>query len=110
MIREAEEFADEDKETKARVDARNALESYIYSMKNSIEDAEKLADKLSDEDKATITETIEEAQTWLNENIEASKEDFQDKLTEVEGICKPIVAAATEEEGDEEDFDGHDEL
>jgi heat shock protein 5 len=48
MIREAEEFADQDKETKARVDAKNALESYIYSMKNSIEDNEKLAEKLSD--------------------------------------------------------------
>jgi heat shock protein 5 len=76
MIREAEEFADEDKETKARVDAKNALENYIYSMRNSVEDAEKLADKLTDEEKATITETIEEAQTWLNENMEASKEDF----------------------------------
>jgi len=42
MIREAEEFADEDKETKARVDARNALENYIYSMRNSITDPEKL--------------------------------------------------------------------
>ena len=111
MIREAEEFADEDKETKARVDAKNALENYIYSMRNSVEDAEKLADKLTDDEKTLITETIEEAQTWLNENMEASKEDFQDKLTEIEGICKPIVSKAYDEgEEDEEDFDGHDEL
>jgi len=94
MIKEAEEFAEEDKETKARVDARNALESYIYSMRNSIEDAEKLADKLTDEEKETITEAIEEGQTWLNENAEASKEDFQDKLKEIEGICSPIVSKA----------------
>jgi len=72
MIREAEEFADQDKETKARIDAKNALESYIYSMKNSIEDSEKLADKLSDEDKETIQEAIEEGESWLGNNPEAS--------------------------------------
>jgi heat shock protein 5 len=76
MIREAEEFADQDKETKARVDARNALESYIYSTRNSVNDSEKLGDKLSEEDKETITEAIEEAQNWLNDNDEATKEEF----------------------------------
>lgn len=76
MIREAEEFAEQDKETKARIDAKNALESYIYSMKNSIEDSEKLADKLGDEDKETIQEAIDEAQGWLGNNPEASTEDY----------------------------------
>lgn len=76
MIREAEEFAEQDKETKARIDAKNALESYVYSMKNSIEDSEKLADKLSEEDKETIQEAIDEAQSWLASNPEASMEDY----------------------------------
>jgi heat shock protein 5 len=92
MIKEAEDFADQDKETKARIDAKNALESYTYSMKNSIEDSEKLADKLSDDDKETINEAIDDAQSWLASNPEASKEDYQDKLKEVEKICNPIVS------------------
>jgi heat shock protein 5 len=45
-------------------------------MKNSIEDSEKLADKLSDDDKETINEAIEDAQSWLSSNPEASKEDY----------------------------------
>jgi len=36
---------------KARIDAKNSLENYIYQMKNTIEDKAKLADKVSDEDK-----------------------------------------------------------
>ena len=51
MIRDAEKFADQDKELKEKIDAKNSLENYIYTMKNTIEDKEKLADKLAAEDK-----------------------------------------------------------
>jgi len=44
--------------TKERIDAKNSLDSYIYSMKNTIEDPEKLKDKLSDADKKKIKEAI----------------------------------------------------
>ena len=109
MIREAEEFADQDKEAKALVDARNALESYAYSMKNSIEDSEKLADKLSDEDKETIKEAIEDTLSWIGSNTDASKDAYQDKLKEIEKICNPIVSKFYK--GAQESDDGeHDEL
>ena len=109
MIREAEEFAEQDKEAKAVVDARNALESYAYSMKNSIEDSEKLADKLSDSDKETIKEAIDDALSWLSSNTDASKEAYQDKLKEVEKVCNPIVSKVYKDSQDS--YDGeHDEL
>merc|ERR1712072_1630407 len=38
MVKEAEEFAEEDKKVKDRIDGRNALEGYLYNVKNSIED------------------------------------------------------------------------
>ena len=38
MLKDAETFADADKEAKAKIDARNSFESYIYSMRNTIED------------------------------------------------------------------------
>ena len=113
IIREAEEFAEQDKETKARIDAKNALESYIYSMKNSIEDSEKLADKLSDEDKETIQEAIDDAQGWLGNNPEASTEDYQDKLKETEKVCNPIISKVYQGAGGDgggDDFESHDEL
>merc|ERR1712032_1340391 len=51
MIKDAEEFAESDKNVKEKIDAKNALENYIYSMKNTVEDKEKLADKLQDGEK-----------------------------------------------------------
>jgi Hsp70 protein len=52
MVQEAEEFADEDKKLKGKIDARNQLETYCYNMKSSI--ADKLGDKLSSEDKEKV--------------------------------------------------------
>jgi len=92
MVREAEEFADEDRAVKERIDARNSLETYSYNMKNTIGDADKLADKLEAEDKATIEAAIKETLEWLDENQAAEKEDYEEKLKEVEGICNPIVS------------------
>ena len=110
MIREAEEFAEQDKEAKAVVDARNALESYCYSMKNSIEDTEKLADKLDSDDKETIKTAVEEALAWLGSNSDASKDAYQDKLKEVEKICNPIVSKVYKGAGESGSDGEHDEL
>ena len=41
MIREAEEFAEEDKKVKDKIDSRNGLESYLYNLKNTLDDKEK---------------------------------------------------------------------
>merc|ERR1712157_278016 len=54
MISDAEKFADEDKAIKEKIDAKHALQNYLYTMRNTIEDKDKLADKLSDDDKSTI--------------------------------------------------------
>merc|ERR1739848_345845 len=46
MIREAEEFAEEDKKVQQRITAKNGLESYLYNLKNTLDDEEKgIADK-----------------------------------------------------------------
>jgi heat shock protein 5 len=84
MLREAEEFAEQDRITKERIDARNSLENYIYSMKNTIEDPEKLSNKLQDSDKKTIKEALKEAQEWLDSNASADKEAFEDQLKELQ--------------------------
>jgi len=52
MVADAEKFADEDKALKEKIDAKHQLENYIYQMRNTIEDKEKLADKIDAEDRA----------------------------------------------------------
>ena len=68
MIKDSEKFAEEDKAIKEKIDAKNQFENYIYQMKNSVEDKEKLADKIDDEDKSKIKDALSDAQDWLNAN------------------------------------------
>lgn len=53
---------------KEKVEARNELEGYAYSLKNQIGDKEKLGGKLSDEDKKTIEDAVDETISWLESN------------------------------------------
>merc|ERR1719385_466945 len=79
MINDAEKFAEEDAALKGKVEARNELESYAYSLKNQVGDKEKLGAKLSEDDKAKITETLDEAIAWLESHQEADTEEFKKK-------------------------------
>merc|ERR1712228_602617 len=50
MTADAEKYAKEDEEFKEKVEAKNSLENYCYSMKNTLDD-EKVKDKISKDDK-----------------------------------------------------------
>lgn len=92
MVREAEEFAEEDRKVKERVDARNGLESYLYNLKSTLEDDEKgLADNLRPEDKKELHDAIDETLDWMDGNPEAEMEDYKAKLKEVEQVANPIM-------------------
>jgi endoplasmic reticulum chaperone BiP len=83
MIADSEKYAEEDKAIKEKIDAKNQFENYVYQMKNSVEDKDKLAEKLSDEEKSSIKDALTDAQDWLNANSDAEKDDFEDKLKEL---------------------------
>jgi len=121
MVAEAEEFQEEDKKVREKIEARNQLENYVYSMKNTLSDSEKgVADKIGDDDKETIEKALEEANEWLDDNQDAEKEDFDEKMKEVQDVCSPIISKVYQESGGapgggadfggDDDLDGHDEL
>merc|ERR1712157_366107 len=92
MVREAEQYAEEDKNVKERIDARNGLESYVYNLKNQLEDDENgLADKISSEDKKELQDMIDEALDWIEKNPDAEKEEYDEKQKEVENVANPIM-------------------
>jgi len=113
MLKAAEEFAESDKAAKEIVDAKNALEGFAYNMRNQIEDKEKLGGKISEEDKTTIEDAVKETLEWLDENPEATKDDYADKLKELEGVTNPIVSklyAAGAGSGAPSDFDSEEDV
>merc|ERR1719316_656815 len=80
MVKEAEQFAEEDKKTKGKVEAKNSLENYLYSMKNTVTD------------KKTVLDAVEEGIKWTDGNVNADEEAFKTKQKEIEGICNPIMS------------------
>jgi len=100
MLREAKQFEEQDKKVKEKIDAKNSLENYIYSMKNTVEDKEKgIADKLSESEKESITTSVKEHQDWLNANPEAEKEDYETHLKDLQKVCDPIIAKIYKQSG-----------
>lgn len=99
MIKDAEKFAEQDKELKEKIDAKNSLENYVYTMRNTIEDKEKLADKIDEDDKEKIMEALQEAQDWLNSNEDADRDDFESHLKDLQSICDPIVSKVYQQHG-----------
>ena len=83
MLREAEEFAEQDKLAKERIEARQSLDNYLYSVKSSLNDPEKLKGKLSSSDQSTIEDALREGQSFLDENPEAEKEQYDEKRKEL---------------------------
>ena len=91
MVKEAEKYAAEDDAMKEKIEAKNQLENYAYSMRNSIND-EKLKDKIDAADKETIEKAITETTDWLDANQSAEKDvEYDAKQKELEGICNPIM-------------------
>ncbi|KAG2589108.1 heat shock 70 kDa protein BIP4-like [Panicum virgatum] len=113
MVREAEEFAEEDRKVRERVDARNKLEAYVYQVKSAV-DGGKMADAMDAEEKEKMEEAVRGANEWLDGNSDADKEDYEEKLKELEDVCNPVISAVyqrsagTQEDNEEED--DHDEL
>merc|ERR1712054_289413 len=78
MVKEAEENAEEDKKVKERIDAKNAMDGYMHSLKSAVEggDGKGLGDKMDDEDKEKVKEALEDGESWLASNSEADAEDI----------------------------------
>jgi len=90
MVREAETYKSEDSKNKDRIEAKNGLENYSYSLRNTIKD-EKVADKLSADDREKLNKVIDETIKWLDHNQMAEKEEFEHKQKELEGVAMPIM-------------------
>nr|QWV59540.1 heat shock protein 70-6 [Lasioderma serricorne] len=88
MLAEAEQYKEEDERQRQRVAAKNNLESYVFSVKQSVEEA---GDKLSEEDKSRVKSECEQCIKWLDANQMAEKDEFEYKLKEIQNVCAPVM-------------------
>ncbi|CAL8107175.1 unnamed protein product [Calicophoron daubneyi] len=90
MVADADKYKAEDEHQKNRVAAKNALESYAYSMKQTIED-EKVKEKVSESDRQLISDKCKETIDWLDHNQTAEQDEYAHRQKELEKVCTPII-------------------
>ncbi|KAK3392232.1 heat shock protein 70 [Sordaria brevicollis] len=90
MLAEAEKFKEEDEAEGKRVAAKNGLESYAYSLRNTLSDS-KVDEKLDAADKEKLKSEIDKIVAWLDENQQATREEYEDHQKELEAVANPIM-------------------
>merc|ERR1712076_300645 len=89
-VAEAEKYKAEDDDNKNRIEAKNGLENYCYSLKSSIS-SDEVKDKIPEDDKKALEDAIEDSIKWLDANPTAEKEEYEEKQKSLEGVAMPIL-------------------
>merc|ERR1719262_285205 len=90
MVQEAEKYAAEDEINRQKIEAKNGLENYCFTMRNTLSE-EKLQDKFEGDDKDKIEKAVQETLDWLDKNQMAEKDEFEAKQKELEAVVNPIM-------------------
>merc|ERR1712078_12013 len=90
MVQEAEKYREEDEQNKSKIEAKNGLENYCFTMRNTLQE-EKLKDKFEGDDKDKIEKAVQDALDWFDKNQLAEKDEFEAKQKELEGVVNPIM-------------------
>jgi len=90
LVKDAEKYKSEDDKVKKRVESRNALENYCYSIRNTLKD-EKLKDKFGADDKSKIEKLVDDTVKWIESNSNAPAEEYDHKLKDLENVFNPII-------------------
>ena len=78
MVSEAASFEAEDKAHMEKVEAKNSLESYIYNIRNLLNE-EKTKEKLGVNDCETYVDKTKTYLDWLDEHQSASKDEYDEQ-------------------------------
>ena len=93
MVNEAEKFKEEDDLVVKRVEAKNKLEGYVYNVRSTILNEEKMKTALGD-DLTVVQTTVDDTIKWLDENTSATMEEYEAKQKEVETLMMPLIQKA----------------
>ena len=94
-VRDAEQFAEEDKKKKEAIDTRNQAESLVYQTEKSLTELE---GKVTEEEKAPVKEQLEKLkETLKGEDVEAIKADSEELTKRFYAIAEKLYAQANPE-------------
>jgi len=88
MLSDAEKYRQEDEQQREKVQARNELEAYVYNVKQAVEEA---GEKISPSEKQNVLDKCNEVISWVDGNTLAEKDEYADKLKELQQTCQPVM-------------------
>lgn len=94
VLEDAKKFQAADEQQRERVEARQSLETTVYSLRNQLKDDKKLGGKLNAEEKSAVNAAVDEAIKFLDENPNAEKEDYDGAREKLQSVTSPIIARA----------------
>ncbi len=92
-VKDAEQYAEEDKKRKSKVDARNKLDGLIFSVEQTLRDGD---GKLSEEDKQVLQSAVDEAKKELEADDEAK---YNAAFEELSKKIQPVIAKLYQQAG-----------
>ncbi|KAK6454630.1 78 kDa glucose-regulated protein [Scheffersomyces xylosifermentans] len=95
MVEEAEKYAAQDAELKAKIEARNSLENYAHLLRGQLNDKSEtgLGSKLEDDDKETLDDAIKETLEFIEDNYDsATAEEFEEQKQKLIDVANPITS------------------
>jgi molecular chaperone DnaK len=107
-VKEAEQYAEEDKKMKEKIELRNQADTLIYSVEKTMKESE---DKISEDEKNKITEEIKDLRKALEEDDVDNMKSGIEKLTTsshklAEEIYKKASAQSEEQETKKDNNEG----
>merc|ERR1712198_154751 len=98
MVNDAEKYAAEDEKQRQRVAAKNGLESYVFGVKQALEEPA-VAGKIDADDKKKVESKCDECLKWLDANQLAETEEFDAMKKELEAVVNPIYTKLHQQGG-----------
>ena len=96
-VKEAEQFAEEDKKRKEKVENKNKLDGMIFSVEQTMKEA---GDKLDESDKATLQAAIDAAKTELaSEDDDRIKAAYDKLMQDVQPVFSKLYQQAGAQQG-----------
>nr|XP_027202891.1 heat shock 70 kDa protein cognate 4-like [Dermatophagoides pteronyssinus] len=90
LIHESEKFKAEDEAKAKKVEARNSLENYCFSLKSSISDPN-MKSKISEDEVNTLVQKVTDTLSWVETNNDAETHQYEAKQKELETVAMPIM-------------------
>ena len=98
MVNEGEKFAEEDRLHKETIESKNKLDALVYQTKSTIEN-DSIKGKIEESDLKLVEDVLTETELWLDS--EHSKDEYENKMTEVNSKINPIMMKVYSEGGGE---------